>query len=575
MGISVIEIKNVKGIKGKTFQVNLIENKPNLLIASNGFGKSSIATAFGSLNSQRMVLSKKDHFQEDVTKLPEMAVEFNGQRFIADTTRNEINPYFDVTVIRNGLVPKATKRNMGKFVQTSASLEVESISIRKIPKKTAFNYQVKIQRTNFGANGKILPNITGLLQNPGLVRALTGLDLNKLKGVKINREVSDLVNQINQQTGTNVKIIQWISDNLLKEFYTINILKDIAANLIRQNLASTDTEAFLSAYQISELFKSDKKSFDDAVDWLQYIREYNSYNNLIKSFRSSHWQWAKLTEAEDILSVNFPPAHQLSNGQRDLITLVVQMHKALYEGSKKPLILIIDEVFDYLDDANLVAFQYYVTTLIEAYKQHKQSVYPIILTHLDPGIFFDFCFNKQKIHICYLQSKSSGKSDEMLKLIQARDNVIIKENLDKHWFHFHPDDHEEESTNWPTNLRADWRVSNKFHEYSSAELNRYLEGKNYDALAVCIAVRVLIEQNVYKLLINNTQKREFLDTHKTKEKLNFAAIHVLEIPETYFLLGLIHNSNLHWNPGKDYITPLSNKLSHPVIKKLIQNLNPR
>jgi len=43
--LKVIEIENIKGISHKRFQLDILPNKPSLLVAPNGFGKSSIAVA--------------------------------------------------------------------------------------------------------------------------------------------------------------------------------------------------------------------------------------------------------------------------------------------------------------------------------------------------------------------------------------------------------------------------------------------------------------------------------------------------------------------------------------------------
>jgi hypothetical protein len=272
-------------------------------------------------------------------------------------------------------------------------------------------------------------------------------------------------------------------------------------------------------------------------------------------------------------------AHQLSNGQRDIITLVVHLHKILYEGSKKPLILIIDEVFDYLDDANLVAFQYYVTTIIESYKDRGQIIYPIILTHLDPGVFFDFCFNKHKIQINYLFSKPIGKSKDILKLLEVReaDNYKdiaekIKDSLDQFWFHFHPHNHEFPEDQWPAILRGEWRKSVSFHDYIKNEQTRYLSNQNYDAVAVCFAVRITIERLAYNLLSQVEQQDKIIEEHGTSNKLEIASRAGINIPESYFLLGLIYNTNLHWSQGRDYVSPLVSKLEHPTIKQLIASI---
>ena len=75
MKIKRITIKNVKRIANKTFDLDLVPNKPNLLVAPNGFGKSSIAVAFDSMNSKRMTLDETDCYQGDSTNVPELSVE--------------------------------------------------------------------------------------------------------------------------------------------------------------------------------------------------------------------------------------------------------------------------------------------------------------------------------------------------------------------------------------------------------------------------------------------------------------------------------------------------------------------
>ena len=59
MKIKSIEIRNVKGIKHHTFDFVIEPSKPNLLVAQNGFGKSSFGIAFESINRDKIVLDKK------------------------------------------------------------------------------------------------------------------------------------------------------------------------------------------------------------------------------------------------------------------------------------------------------------------------------------------------------------------------------------------------------------------------------------------------------------------------------------------------------------------------------------
>lgn len=574
MTISMIEIKNIKGIDHKRLKVTVSPNKPNLLVAPNGFGKSSIATAFSCMNSRRLTLEQIDHHKEDLNLAPSLAITLDGKVLTANTTCNHIRTHFDVTVIRSGLAPKATRINRGKFTQAVASLEVNSIDICSVPAKSSFDYRPTEMKRVFGANGKILPNISDLLRNPLLADAISSVDLSKLLQVRNNESIRKIVEEINDQVGTSEAIHQWIDGNLIERLRAIAPLNQAAQALHGLCLVDSEIEGFLAVYQISKVHNVDQNSFKAAIERLTYVKAKDEYQELLNGFCSSAWEWAKLKENKGSLTVVFPKAHQLSNGQRDLLTLVIQMHKALYEGSKKPLLLLIDEVFDYLDDANLVSFQYYVTSLIESYKKNGQIVYPVILTHLDPGVFFDFCFNNHKIQISYLLAAPSDKAKNTLRLIAARDEEeSIIDRLEKCWFHYHVDSEEISEAEWPRILPADWRESNSFHEYTRNELSRYLTNKNYDPLAICFAVRILIERLTYDIIVRDEDKNKFLnEVRMTKNKMNFAASCGIDIPEVYFLLGLIYNTNLHWTQGRDYVSPLANKLNHPTIKNLIKSI---
>ncbi|OEF90783.1 hypothetical protein A1QY_03030 [Vibrio anguillarum] len=577
MTISQIEIRNIKGISNECFKTQLKAYKPNLLVAPNGFGKSSIATAFSSMSTKRIELVENDHHRGDETLVPELSITVDGQKLSADRTKNEIRQRFDVLVINSGLTPKAKKLFKGAV---SSTIEVKPITICKIPAKADFSYKPADARANFGQNGKILPNIADLLKDPRLLDAIQDVDLTKFTQVRIQTAVHAIADKVNKQNGSTAVISQWILDNCINELRAVALLNGISEHLIQSGTVATEVEGFFAAYQIASLHAAAPKTFSAAIDWLYYVTVKAQYQDLLANFKSSTWQWAKVeeTKKKKELVICFPKAHQLSNGQRDIITLVIQLHKTLYEGSKKPLILVIDEVFDYLDDANLVAFQYYVTSILEAYKARNQVIYPIILTHLDPGVFFNFCFNKHKIQINYLSSKPVGKSRDILRLVEFRDSEQyedmeqpVRDYLDRYWFHFHPKTHAI-ADEWPNFLPKDWSNSDLFKSYVNSELDRYLNNKNYDSVAICFAIRLAIEHLVYCLLPNTDSQERFISEHGTSNKLDIASGVGIDIPESYFLLGLIYNTNLHWNQGRDYVSPLVSKLSHPTIRQLIEQV---
>ena len=74
MTIKKIEIKNIKGIEDKSFELDILANRPSLMVAPNGFGKSSFAAAFLSLLQNRLSVHEDHHHKSDANLPPELGV---------------------------------------------------------------------------------------------------------------------------------------------------------------------------------------------------------------------------------------------------------------------------------------------------------------------------------------------------------------------------------------------------------------------------------------------------------------------------------------------------------------------
>lgn len=117
--IKTIEIKNIKGFENYRFAPNqyLIPNKPNLFVAPNGFGKSSITTAFNALLKTKIKLSQLEYREQNFDYKPCLSIIAsdehgnNEQKFYADENKNTINNIFDIEVINSPL--KAKKKSLG------------------------------------------------------------------------------------------------------------------------------------------------------------------------------------------------------------------------------------------------------------------------------------------------------------------------------------------------------------------------------------------------------------------------------------------------------------------------------
>jgi hypothetical protein len=92
----------------------------------------------------------------------------------------------------------------------------------------------------------------------------------------------------------------------------------------------------------------------------------------------------------------------------------------------------------------------------------------------------------------------------------------------------------------------------------------------YDPIAVCLAVRVRIEELIYNQ-IRVELRGELIDTHGTTDKRQFALKNGVCFPETYFLLGIVYNHPLH-EVGVNMDKPMGMKLENGTIKNMIVKL---
>jgi len=576
--LQTISIKYVKGIDNKTFILDLFPNKPSILVAPNGFGKSSIACAFDALKSTKLELNEKDFHKQNTTLLPELSVVLDGVLYSASTTSNAIHGKFDYSVINSPLYAKAIKRNMGRFTTATASLEAEDIElISTIPDNIAFEYSISSAKSYFGANGKILINLNSTLLDNLEFLYLFSKTINYGEFTKVRtykKLLQPIKDRINNQGGTSSQIKKWIQREELTNLVNIEPLQQLV-ELITRVLTVDIVDSYLLATQLGEL--STSQTFKKALEYKLYLREKQFFNDLLSSINTTRHtitvqeKRKSSNSPKKKLIISFPGAHNMSNGQRDILSFIAQIQKARREFRKSHCILVIDEVFDYLDDANLVAFQYYITKLIEEFKEQDRFLYPMLLTHLDPAYFHHFSFNKHKLQIRYLAKDLTRTSSVFLKLVKHREEITIKDTISKYHFHYYPEEGNIESELQSLGLRKAWGKSYRFYEIINNEVVKYLAGEEYDPIAVLLAVRIHIEKCAYDQL-NGTQQDHFLCIHKTKSKLEYCEENGISIPETHYLLGLIYNDDLHWRQHRDYETPLFSKLENMTIKKMINEI---
>lgn len=583
MNINTIEIKNIKGIDNKTFHFELVPNKPNILVAPNGFGKSSIAIAFDSLKRDHIELDEKNYYKKERTNTPILSLTLStGQELRADNKQNTISDFFDVFVINNQTIPKSVIQsfNGNSFAKTTLDI-IPTVLVQTIPQKVGFNYSSSQMRATFGINGnRLLNNISSLFNCAYLFRRIEDeIDFTRFNLLKYKTSLDSSISLINQQIGTGKEVKNWIEINVLPTLQVLDEYQKLSSIIFSFRFPEIDdyVDLFLATWQILFIKNSLGANFKKACKYLYYLDEKEHYTKTIDSFNPVKDRFdIKPKEEGTSLIVRWPKAHEVSNGQRDILTFIALLFKAKRNFKKRDCILVIDEIFDYLDDANLISFQYYISTFIDEMKRQKKRIFPILLTHLDPLFFNHFCFNNTKIKVSYLKDIKSKSNPQLLKLIYKREDKIIQNNVDAYFFHFHPNTIAIDLTTEfdALKLNTDWAKPELFLKKIFRETRRYLfEDEAFDPLAICFGVRIKVENLVYDNIQDKENKRIFIEEiNGTKNKLHFAQKIGVQIPETYFLLGIIYNTSLHLTEGQDVTIPLGLKLENGTIKQMILNI---
>lgn len=580
MKIKTLEIKNIKGIRHKSFQLDLAPNKPNILVAPNGFGKSSIAIAFDSLKSSKIELIEKNYHKKDNLNRPVLSLTLsNGTLLKADDSQNTIKDLFDVVVINNQTEPKSA----GRPPYTKTTLDIQkTVLVQTIPPKVSFIYSSSTMKTIFGSNGNkrnLLKNISNLFNSSKLLDKIKEVDFTRFNLKSYKNIIDPSIIEINKQSGSTEEIKTYFTTNLLIQFKDLVELKKLADIINSFNFEEIEGEAdaYLTAWQFIQIKNSMGANFLKACKYQVYLEEKEHYTETIKAFNPVKNRFdIKPKKEKNSLVIQWPKAHEISNGQRDILTFIALLLKARRDFKKRDCILVIDEIFDYMDDANLITFQYFISTFIDEMKRDKRRIFPILLTHLDPLFFNHFCFNDTKIEVKYIKDVKVKSNQNILNLIYKREDNSIKEIVDAHYFHYNPisETIDLKKEFKLLGLIKDWGIPEMFFKKIQREVRRYLlEDETFDALAICFGVRIQIEKLVYNKITEPENKRKFIeDTNGTKKKLLFAQSIGVQIPEIYFLLGIIYNTSLHLSQGQNITKPLGLKLENGTIKQMISNL---
>jgi hypothetical protein len=167
----------------------------------------------------------------------------------------------------------------------------------------------------------------------------------------------------------------------------------------------------------------------------------------------------------------------------------------------------------------------------------------------------------------------------MMKLLRKRKELSrtagpgAEEDVSKYMLHFYKD-YSKDMSGSIGDCPSQWADINVFKRYCMGHLDAYLNNNAYDTLAVCVALREIIESRVYAQLQTEEQRNEFLYKHGTLDKLEYAEEQGVDVPEIYYLLGNIYNDPMHVdNKSNKLITQtLYSRMENNTIRGMIKNV---
>ena len=573
--ISKITVKNIKGFSDRdnSIDVDIKSGKINILVAPNGYGKSSITAAFKSLTKTKIKVEKEDIYKENEQLDSALSITEDTITYTADKNKNELANHFKVAVVNSRLVAKATSRNMGAFHSVQGHLGINDFEIiHKIPTNCTILYDPKSLKHDFGKNGKILPNISSLLRDNAFLSQLDDIysDLDKQSAKMRQENINGIIQIINALNGTIENIKANFEEKSLSELNKDSSYRNIV-ELINRHKNIKGLELFLYFYQIQKIYLSDKPMVKAKVQRAKYELFKQSFDNNLAIIGKT-WKNIHTMEHNGSLVIKMPNATNISYGQRDVLTLSIELLKIkseIKDGCK--LILIIDEVFDYLDPVNMTIVQYYFSQLVEEYRQ-KCILYPIIMTHLSPDYFNNYTFSPRRMNIVYLQKDYIQPNVNIKRLLVKREEETIKDDIAKFLLHYNKGEINQRAQFRNLGLAETWGEGTTFLEHLINEMNKYLRKEaDYDPYSVCIALRIKIEKIVYEKLPTEDKKKEFIQTHKTKAKLEFAENILGELPDIYFILGIIYNDAGHLK-DENSEKPVVYRLNNLIIQNMISEI---
>lgn len=554
---------------------NCDANCVNIIVAPNGTGKSSLATALKSVAHGKLKLDRID--QKKGGEHPSVTISLVGDNrgeYTSNLNDKAISEKMNIYVINSSLNAKSINNYINNRPISSAELTINDIVIYKqVPDKSELGYRYENIRIELGLKRCDCINLSNIFNDSKCLKLL----LEEIDSIKAcynqTRLTASFNNFLNYYSGHNSDTTILISAKtyIMNNNHFLKVFDII--NKIYCDCNYTEDIRILSTIQlcrfIGKCITADNKSIKKTYDYLDYKLNKQGLDKYLKLFNTTG-RPIKSKVKNNSLIISFTNPKTISNGERDILSFIGQLIKFRVTFKKNIGILLIDEVFDYLDGSNLLGVQYFLSIFIDECRKSEKILFPIILTHLDPIIFNTYYLKNMKIHYYMPHPIPIDRCSPLIQLIKKRSSDIsLKDDIEKYFLHYSPENKSFVDINLDiTDIDNNQELyATLFKEVKDKYLTP--NSTNYDSLMVILALRVKIEQTLYGLLPDD-KKELFINTHTTIKKIIFAEKNIGEVPDSdkYHILRPLYNEALHINVN----TSIENKLKSSYLKLHNKNI---
>lgn len=581
MNIKGIVAKHIKGIDQLEITCDLFPNQPNFLVAPNGTGKSSLARGFQSLQRDKMKLDESCLFQGREWDDSELSILLeDGQVLTADRSQNSISKQFDVAVINGGLYAKQTVRSYGGRSIAEAKVCVPDVVLcSKIPERHNTGYSVTEMRAEFDDSlRKLIFNFSDLLDSALFLEKISDNDcfFASCDGSGYRSRIDLFLSELALLRGTKSDILNHSVDcSSIKKVKPLESIVNIVSSDMNHD---AEHYLYLNAIQLNRYCVKNKEKVKSRLSRLKYEERKRRAQQLLKAINTTGLEIEIHERKKKGLVLELPDRSRVSNGELDVLHFAAELIATESRFSKERAILMVDEVFDYLDDANLLIAQYYLLETIRAFRERGHFVYLVMLTHLDPKLMGSYRFKTK--HVSYFGTDYDGNISGYMRSIlrdrgrTEREIPDIYGEISNTYLHFTS---KQEASKQTIEYLKSKGVPEEivrppmFAEAMYKEMQAYLMGQRYDAAKVCCALRRAVEFFAYSQ-ISPTLRSDFLLLHGTQGKLEFAEEKGVSIPDVFFLLGSLYNSCMHLRDGQNEEQLVYRKLNNLVVRQMVSEV---